>query len=109
MKSSEISNILESLNIQPDDISDKKEAEAFRLLLQIIEILNEEVQFLKAELQKKSDELNLLKGEQGKPKFPISKKKSGDISSEKERQTLIPPATCSYISLIIGTKKYNLH
>ena len=65
--------------------------EAFRLLLQIIEVLNEEVQFLKAELQKKSDELNRLKGEQGKPKFPISKKKSGDISSEKERQTLIPP------------------
>jgi len=91
MNSSEISNILESLKIQPDDISDKKQAEAFRLLLQIIEVLNEEVQFLKAELQKKSDELNRLKGEQGKPKFPISKKKSGDISSEKERQILIPP------------------
>ena len=91
MNSSEISNILESLKIRPDDISDKKTAEAFRLLLQIIEVLNEEVQFLKVELQKKSDELNLLKGEQGKPKFPIPKKKYGDISSEKERQNLIPP------------------
>ncbi len=91
MNSSEISNILESLKIRSDDISDKKEAEAFRLLLQIIEVLNEKVQFLNAELQKKSDELNLLKGEQGKPKFPIPKKKHGDISSEKERQNLIPP------------------
>lgn len=91
MNSSQISNILESLKIQPDDISDKKTAEAFRLLLQIIEALNEEVQFLKAELQKKNDELNRLKGEQGKPKFPIPKKKYGDISSEKERQNLIPP------------------
>lgn len=91
MNSSQISNILESLKIQPDDISDKKTAEAFRLLLQIIEALNEEVQFLKAELQKKNDELNRLKGEQGRPKFPIPKKKYGDISSEKERQNLIPP------------------
>ena len=91
MNSTQISNILESLKIQPDDISDKKTAEAFRLLLQIIEALNEEVQFLKAELQKKNDELNRLKGEQGKPKFPISKKKYGDISSEKEREILIPP------------------
>ena len=91
MNKSEISHILESLKIQPEDISDKKESEAFRLLLQIIEILNEENQALKAELQKTRDELNQLKGEQGKPKIPVSKKKSLDISSENERKTLIPP------------------
>jgi hypothetical protein len=43
MKSSEITNILDSLKINPDDISDKNEAEAFRILLQIIEKLTEEV------------------------------------------------------------------
>ncbi len=91
MNSYEISQILESLKIQPDNISDKKLAEAFRLLLQIIEVLSEENRSLKAELQKIRDELNLLKGEQGKPKIPVSKKKAIDISSEKERQTPIPP------------------
>lgn len=91
MNKSEISQILESLKIQPEDISDKKESEAFRLLLQIIEILNEENQALKAELQKTRDELNHLKGEQGKPKIPAPKKKALDISSENERKTLIPP------------------
>jgi hypothetical protein len=90
MNPSEITQILESLNIQPDDISDKKVAEGFRLLFQIIEKLTEEVQALKAELQKTRDELNQLKGEQGKPKIPVSKKKAIDFSSENERKTLIP-------------------
>jgi prefoldin subunit 5 len=90
MNSSEITIILESLKISPDDISDKKEAEAFRILLKIIEHLNMEVNALKAELQKTLDELNTLKGEQGKPKIPILKKKPGDFSSEKERKSLQP-------------------
>ncbi|MGP8321717.1 MAG: hypothetical protein ACT6FE_05270, partial [Methanosarcinaceae archaeon] len=88
MNKSEISQILESLKIQPEDISDKTQAEAFRLLLQIIEILNEENQALKAELQKTRDELNQLKGEQGKPKFSVPKKKALDISSENERKSV---------------------
>jgi len=92
MNSSEITKILESLKISPDDISDKKEAEAFRILLQIIEQLNMEVNALKAELQKTRDELNILKGEQGKPKIPISKQKPNDFSSEKERKSLDPPS-----------------
>ena len=47
---------------------------------------NEETEFLKAENQKLRDEINLLKGEQSKPKIRGSKKKNNDISSEKERQ-----------------------
>jgi len=84
-----ITNILESLKIQPDEISDKNLAEAFRLLLHIIEELNEEVQALKAELQKTRDELNHLKGEKGKPKFSVPKQNK-DVSSENERKTPIP-------------------
>jgi hypothetical protein len=85
MNSSEIPKILQSLKINPDEISDKKAAETIRILLQIIEILYEENQALKAELQKMRDELNKLKGEQGQPKFPSIKKKQSDISSENER------------------------
>ncbi len=92
MNSSEITKILESLKISPDDISDKKEAEAFRILLRIIEQLNLEVKALKAELQETRDELNTLKGERGKPKIPISKQKPSDFSSEKERKSLNPPS-----------------
>lgn len=89
MNPSGITNILESLKIQPDEIADKNLAEAFRLLLHIIEELNEEVQALKAELQKTRDELNHLKGEKGKPKFSLSKQNK-DVSSENERKTPIP-------------------
>jgi hypothetical protein len=89
MNPSGITNILKSLKIQPDEISDKNVADTFRLLLHIIEELNEEVQALKTELQKTRDELNHLKGEQGKPKFSVPKQNK-DISSENERKTPIP-------------------
>ncbi len=89
MNPSDISKILHSLNINPDEISDKKESQTIRILLHIIEELNEEVQALKAELQKTRDELNHLKGEQGKPKFSVPKQNK-DVSSEKERNTPIP-------------------
>jgi len=92
MKSSEITDIIKSLQINPDDISDKKDAEIIRILLQIIERLTEEVQALKTELQKTLDELNQLKGEKGKPKIPASKPKSKDFSSEKERKSQTPPS-----------------
>lgn len=92
MKSSEITDIIKSLQINPDDISDKKDAEIIRILLQIIERLTEEVQALKTELQETRDELNQLKGEKGKPKFPASKPKSKDFSSEKERKSQTPPS-----------------
>jgi len=90
MNSSEIVTLLGSMKIKPDEISDKNLRDAFRLLLHIIEELNEEVQALKAELQKTRDELNKLKGEQGKPKFSVPKQNK-DISSENERKIPIPP------------------
>ena len=92
MNSSEITNILESLNINPDEISNKKEADAFRILFWIIDQLNLKVNTLEEELQKTRDELNTLKGEKGKPKIPTSKPKSTDFSSEKERNSQTPPS-----------------
>jgi prefoldin subunit 5 len=92
MNSSEITNILESLNINPDEISNKKEADAFRILFWIIDQLNLKVNTLEEELQKTRDELNTLKGEKGKPKIPTSKPKSTDFSSEKDRKSQTPPS-----------------
>jgi cell division protein FtsB len=80
-----LKKVLASLDINPDEIKDERYASAFRLLFSIIEKQNEEIEFLKAENQKLRDEINLLKGEQTKPKIRGSKRNK-DISSEKERQ-----------------------
>lgn len=80
-----LKKVLTSLDINPDEIEDKRYAEAFRILFSIIEKQNEEIEFLKAENQKLRDEINLLKGEQTKPKIRGSKRNE-DISSEKERR-----------------------
>jgi cell division protein FtsB len=76
---------LASLDINHDEIEDKRCALIIRTLLSIIEEQNKEIEALKAENQKLRDEINLLKGEQTKPKIRGSKKNE-DISSEKERQ-----------------------
>jgi cell division protein FtsB len=82
-----LKQILSPLDINPDEIKDKRYAKAFRILFSIIETQNEEIEFLKAENQKLRDEINLLKGEQTKPKIRGSKKNE-DISSEKERRNI---------------------
>jgi uncharacterized protein YdcH (DUF465 family) len=81
---------LTSLDINPDEIEDERYAKAFRILFAIIEIQNEEIEALKKENQKLRDEINLLKGEQTKPKIRGSKK-NDDISSENERKQRNPP------------------
>jgi cell division protein FtsB len=67
-----LNQLLESLNINPDEIEDERYVTAFRILFAIIEKQNEEIEFLKAENQKLRDEINLLKGEQTKPKIARS-------------------------------------
>ena len=79
-----LKQLLASLDINPDEIEDKRYATAFRILFSIVEKQNEEMGFLKADNQKFRDESNLLKGEQTRPKIRGSKKNE-DISSEKER------------------------
>ncbi|HHV23768.1 MAG TPA: hypothetical protein GXX65_04300 [Methanosarcina sp.] len=86
MEHEALKQLLASVDINPDEIKDERYARAFRLLFSVIEMQNEETEFLKAENQKLRDEINLLKGEQSKPKIRGSKKKNNDISSEKERQ-----------------------
>jgi len=92
MKPKSIEQQLESVKIHPDEIPDEDISEAFNLLFQLVEETYIENEKLKSENQKLRDEINLLKGEQGKPNIPSSKKKQkGDISSENERQKQEPP------------------
>ena len=78
---------LTSLGINPDEIENERYAKAFRTLFAIIEILSRELYAVNADRQKLRDEINLLKGEQTKPKIRGSKK-NDDISSENERKEL---------------------
>ena len=55
-------------------------------LLNIIEQLAGENDALKSNNQQLNDEINRLKGEQGKPDIKANKKQDGDISSEVERK-----------------------
>jgi cell division protein FtsB len=82
-----LKQLLVSLGINPDEIKDERYAKAFRILFFIIEKQNEKIEFLKAKNQKLRDEINLLKGEQTKPKIRGSKKNE-DISSETERRNI---------------------
>ena len=92
MKPKSIEQQLESLKIHPDEIPDEDISDAINLLFQLIEELHIDNEMLKTENQKLRDENNLLKGEQGKPNIPSSKKKQkGDISSENERKKQEPP------------------
>lgn len=92
MNRSEVTQILETLNISPDEIADERLAEAFRILLHLIEVLSGENENLKAEIQKLRDAINLLKGEQAKPDIkPSGKRPNEDISSEEERKSKNTP------------------
>src|SRR5665647_962865 len=55
-----LEQLLASLNLNPDEIEDKKYATSFRILFSITEKQNEKIEFLKAENQKLRDEINLL-------------------------------------------------
>lgn len=61
-------------------------SQALSLLFQRLEQLEEENARLKAENQQLHDEINRLKGEQGKPDIRGHTRNSRDISSEKERK-----------------------
>jgi len=83
----QITETLKTLSIHPDEIADARLAEVIRILLQLIEELCWENDNLKAELPQLRDAINLIKGEQTKPKIkPSGKRQNEDSSSEKERK-----------------------
>ena len=88
MTTANLTEILEK--IQPDlkQVKGQASKEAVSTLLNIVEESVAESIKLKNENQTLKDEINRLKGEQGKPDIrPNKKKKDGNISSEKERKS----------------------
>ena len=86
MKTKEISEKLIDLQ---QAINDLKEPNAKRLLqelLNLVESLSSKNSDLKQELQKLRDEINRLKGEQGKPEVKPGKEGEKNVSCESERR-----------------------
>jgi len=82
MNQTQVGIILQEIN---DDIkSGNNEKAVIDRLLNLVESLAFEIVLLTETVQQQNDEINRLKGEQGKPEF--TEKKEGDISSEKERK-----------------------
>ena len=78
---------LEKLEFTMPTITDPKAQEWLKEALNLMEIVTAEREELKKENQQLKDEVNHLKGEQGKPDIKGStKNKQGDHSSEKERK-----------------------
>lgn len=86
-----INDILKEIEISLDHV-DSNTKETILSLLNIIESQAKEINDLRQRLQALSDEINRLKGEQGKPEIKPNKKNKGhhDISSEKERKKSKP-------------------
>ena len=84
MSPSEISKILSKIDISLGETDNRNLTKVLPILFQLIERLNQENENFKIENQKLRDEINLLKGEQGKPKIKGNKKPGKNISSEKE-------------------------
>jgi len=69
-----LTQLLASLDINPDKIEDEKYAKIIRVLLFIIDELSREIESFRSEVQKLRDEISLLKGEQPKPEIRCSNK-----------------------------------
>ncbi len=82
-----VSALLQTIDTQ--EIADKSMRQTVEILLNLIEQQQLEIKELRQENQKLQDEINRLKGEQGKPDIKGNKKKElkKDHSSEKERFT----------------------
>ncbi len=86
MNRNELLKSLENVQNQAAKIEDKKAKEVVSILYNLVEESVSAYTRLREEYQKLNDEMNRLKGEQGKPDIKPNKKKDGDISSEKERK-----------------------
>jgi len=74
-------------NLNPEQIQDLEGARtAIKLLLNLVEEMKQENNALREKVQRLQDEINRLKGEQGKPNIKRNKKDSQDHSSETERR-----------------------
>jgi predicted RNase H-like nuclease (RuvC/YqgF family) len=73
-------------SFSPNQIADEQLREFVKELLNVIEAQRAEIAQLREENQQLRDEINRLKGEDGKPAIKASRGKSADFSSESERR-----------------------
>ena len=78
--------ILDSIQPEIQKIEGTNTKRVVAVLLNLIEMLASDNARLKHENQLHKDEINRLKGEQGKPEIKPNTKKDGDISSDHERK-----------------------
>ena len=78
--------MLASLNINPDEIEDERYATAFRILFAIIEKQNEEIEFLKAEIQKLRDEITYSKVNKPNLRFVALTKKKIFLQKNRDKK-----------------------
>jgi hypothetical protein len=76
-------------NFAPNSIEDQTVRQVVLYLMNLVETLHATVQEQAEEIQRLRDEINRLKGEQGKPNIKANKA-APDLSSEKERRTSKP-------------------
>ena len=87
MTTEEITKLLDSIRPQISNISDPLHQVTFTTLFNLVEFMFTENKNQKEEIQFLKDEINRLKGEQGKPNIKSSNNSKGrNVSSEKERQ-----------------------
>ena len=86
MTKKDIIEVLENIQNKIEKIEDKKTKEILSVLYNLVEDVLSDNTRLREENQALKDEINKLKGEQGKPDIKPKNKKDGDISSEQERK-----------------------
>ncbi|MCW8850883.1 MAG: transposase [Melioribacteraceae bacterium] len=87
MKRKDITTVLSNIYPKIEAISDNEVKKIQKTLLNLVEVVVEENEKLSTKVQQLKDEINKLKGEQGKPNIGKAKDKAKDHSSEKERNS----------------------
>lgn len=86
MRTTEISNVLKRLQLDLEKIDDLNTKRLVFILLNLVEEVVSENAMLRHENQVLKDEINRLKGEQGKPDIKPNIPKRGNMSCEQERK-----------------------
>ncbi len=73
-------------HINPSLLPDEESRQIVTLLLNITENQQKEIQFLKEQIQLQADEINRLKGEQGKPNIKANTKNTNKDTSSKGKE-----------------------